>query len=147
LWPKGEQGNWLRHVVDFLTSSRDFTESNAANSHQAREKNSCRVCVNKQEIQWTTLVLNQIFFCCIKTARMFNKNIIRNPIVQVKTERSHQYTGSRRIQPEYEKYRMRSTLHSYCIFVTDRKRNLREYFYGFFIKSYKPKRLAFFLSI
>ena len=31
--------------------------------------------------------------------------------------------------------------------LTDRKRNLREYFYGFFIKCYKPKRLAFFLSI
>ena len=68
----------------------------------------------------------------------------RNPIVQVKTEWSHQHAGSRRIQPEYEKYRMRNKLHSYCIFVTDRKRNLPEYFYGFFIKCCKPKRLAFF---
>ena len=86
-------------------------------------------------------------FCGIKTARIFNKNITGNPLVQVKTERSHQHAGRRRIQPEYEKYRMRNTLHSYCIFVTDRKRNLREYFYGFFIKCCKPKLLAFFLSI
>ena len=36
----------------------------------------------------------------------------RNAFCQAKAEQSHQHTDSRRIQPEYEKYRMRNTLRS-----------------------------------
>jgi len=53
-----------------------------------------------------------IKFCSMKTARIFDKNITRNTLCQAKAGQAHQHTDRRRIQAEYEKYRMRNTLRS-----------------------------------
>ena len=71
---------------------------------------SLRTATARNAVDYASLKPNK--FCNIKTARIFNKNITRNALRQAKAGQSHQHTDNRRMQPEYEKYRVRNTLRS-----------------------------------